>query len=240
MVLRHPFRQPPPPVAGLVFLGLLGVAAYPYLIEWGIERLGVRVVALGLFATGGLGLAWRWRKIRAPALRPTQLAILGLLAAGAWQGGREPLLYVPAAIQLGLAGYFLASLREADSVVEGMAHFMQPWLPDWVRPYCRVVTVLWAVFFVANAIVIAALAGSGDLARWQAWTGIGLYLGAAGMQLLESVFRKSWFRAFDEGPVDRVFRWLFPPEHTERGRRSMAYIAQMRIELGMDEPSEQE
>ncbi|MAE96065.1 MAG: hypothetical protein CL910_15520 [Deltaproteobacteria bacterium] len=236
MVHRHPFRQPPPPVVGLVFLGLVAVAAYPFLLEWGVARFGVRAVALTLLLSGGAGLAWRWGRIQAPALRPTQLAILALLALSAAWATRGPLLYVPAAIQLGLAAYFLLGLREEDSVVERMAHFMQPWLPDWVRPYCRVVTGLWAAFFVVNAAAIVALAASGDLARWQAWTGVGLYLTAAGLQLLESVFRKTWFRAFDEGPVDRVFRRLFPPEHTARGRRSMAYIAHMRVELGMDPP----
>ncbi|MCP3984571.1 MAG: hypothetical protein GY723_09275 [bacterium] len=236
MAHRHPFRSPPPPVLGLAMLGILLVAAYPFALEWALLRFGLRTVAVALLVSGAAGLAWRWRSITAPALRPTQLAILGLLALAAVTGRRAPLLFVPAAIQLGLAGYFLASLRRGDSVVERMAHFMQPYLPDWIRPYCRVVTVLWAIFFLGNAVAIAWLASETDPARWKAWTGAGLYVTAFVLQGIETLFRKTWFRAFDEGPIDRLFARLFPPERTPRGRRSMEYIRRMRIELGMEEP----
>ncbi len=138
-------------------------------------------------------------------------------------------------IQAGLAAGFLLTLRDEDSVVERMAHFMQPYLPDWVRPYCRVVTALWALFFLGNAIAIVALVLSGSLEAWRSWTGIGLYVTAMVLQGVESVFRKAWFRAFDEGPIDRFFSAIFPPERTARGRRSLEYIRAMRIELGMDE-----
>jgi len=236
MAHRHPFRSPPPPVMGLAVLGILVVAAYPFALEWALLRFGVRGVSVAMFASGAAGLAWRWRHITAPALRPTQLAILSLLALAAATESRAPLLFVPAAIQFGLAGYFLASLRPGDSVVERMAHFMQPYLPDWIRPYCRIVTVLWALFFLANAAAIAWLATETDPSRWKAWTGAGLYITALVLQGFEAVFRKGWFRAFDEGPIDRLFARLFPPERTQRGRRSMEYIRRMRIELGMEEP----
>lgn len=221
---------------GLAVLGILLVAAYPFALEWALARFGLRSVAVALLVSGSIGLAWRWRHITAPALRPTQLAILVLLALAASTESRGPFLFVPAVIQLGLAGYFLASLRPGDSVVERMAHFMQPYLPDWIRPYCRIVTVLWAIFFLGNAVAIAWLARGADLARWQAWTGVGLYVTAFVLQGFEALFRKAWFRAFDEGPIDRLFARLFPPEQTPRGRRSMEYIRRMRIELGMEEP----
>ncbi len=236
MAHRHPFRSPPPPAVGLAVLGVALVAAYPFALEWALQRFGLRPVAIALFASGALGLAWRWRGITAPALRPTQLGILALLALAAVQESRAPLLLVPAAIQLGLAGYFLASLRPGDSVVERMAHVMQPYLPDWIRPYCRIVTVLWALFFLGNAVAITVLAADADPQRWRSWTGIGLYVTALALQAVESVFRKSWFRAFDEGPIDRLFARLFPPERTARGRRSMEYIRRMRTVLGMEEP----
>ncbi|MCP5059176.1 MAG: hypothetical protein GY937_20925 [bacterium] len=236
MAHRHPFRSPPPPVMGLAVLGILVVAAYPFALEWALLRYGVQGVSVAMFATGAAGLAWRWSHITAPALRPTQLAILALLALAATSKSRTPLLFVPAVIQLGLAGYFIASLRPGDSVVERMAHFMQPYLPDWIRPYCRIVTALWALFFLANAVAIAWLATEADPSRWKAWTGAGLYITALVLQGIEALFRKGWFRAFDEGPIDRLFARLFPPERTRRGRRSMEYIRRMRIELGMEEP----
>ncbi len=231
---RHPFTQPPPPVVGFVFLGILSVAAYPLLLDAALSRFGLRLVAGILFVSGAAGLVWRWRSIQAPALRPTQAAILGLLGLAAVMDWRAPLLYVPAVIQLGLATYFISSLRDGKSVVERMAHFMRPYLPEWIRGYCRIITVFWACFFVANAVVITWLAATDQSEAWRAWTGYGLYLTAGVLQGAETVFRKGWFRALDEGPIDRVFRLIFPPERTERGRRSMEYIRQMRIELGMD------
>ncbi len=221
---------------GLAFLGIVAVAAYPFALEGALARYGVRAVAGFLLATGVVGLAWRWRAHAAPVLRATQIGILALLAGAAALGTKHPLLYVPAVIQLGLAATFAASLREEHSIVERMAHLMQPYLPDWIRPYCRVVTALWSIFFLGNAVAITALAATGALEAWRTWTGLGLYAVAMVLQGVETVFRKSWFRAFDEGPVDRVFRRIFPPQRTDRGRRSMEYIRKMRIELGMEEP----
>ena len=40
----------------------------------------------------------------------------------------------------------------------------------------------------------------------------------------EFVVRKLWFRHYGDGAFDRVFRWLFPPERTANGRRSLAYV----------------
>lgn len=235
MAHRHPFRSPPPPAVGFAFLAVLGVMAYPLLLDAALARFGVRLVAGALLASGAIGLTWRWRSMTIPALRSTQLVILVLLAAASFRADATALRFVPAVIQAGLAAGFVATLRDEDSVVERMAHFMQPYLPDWVRPYCRVVTGLWAVFFLGNAVAIAALVVSGQIEAWRSWTGIGLYVTAMVLQGIEAVFRKSWFRAFDEGPIDRVFRAIFPPERTERGRRSLEYIRAMRIELGMDE-----
>ncbi len=236
MAHRHPSRQLPPRTLGLLLLGLAGVVAYPLAIGWAVERFGVRATSGLLLATGALGLAWRWRSIRVPALRPTQLGVLALLAVSALLDRSDPLLYVPALIQLGLAAGFLASLRDDGSVVEQMARFLQPHLPDWIRLYCRVVTRLWALFFALNGLVIGWLAAEGPVERWQVWSGAGLYLTALGLQGIEAVFRKAWFRAFDDGPVDRVFARLFPPERTARGRRSQSYIRTKRVELGMEEP----
>jgi hypothetical protein len=48
--------------------------------------------------------------------------------------------------------------------------------------------------------------------------------------------RKWHFRYYGPGPIDRVLRKLLPPENTEVGRRSLAYIQKMRAELGMPPP----
>jgi hypothetical protein len=93
------------------------------------------------------------------------------------------------------------------------------------------VTALWAALFAANAAVIAALVFGGTpearraFSEWGAW----VLLGA--VSAVEYVVRKSWFRYYAGGALDRVWAAFLPAENTERGRRSLAYIREKRAEM---------
>ena len=58
---------------------------------------------------------------------------------------------------------------------------------------------------------------------------------------LEFFLRKWWFRHYEDKWIDRVLARIFPSERTKRGRRSQAYIAQVKAEEAGDtgaEPAE--
>ncbi len=217
-------------VSGLAVAVAASVLAYPFFSEALLSALGVRGVAgagLALSAAPLLALAARggatWTAL-APALGLPAAFAIALASA-------EPraLRLVPACVNLGIALLFAQSLRGERSLVERAARWMVPEAPEFIAPYCRRVTALWALFFCASAAGIAALALFGSAAAWQSAAGAGLYAAMLGLSALEFLIRKTWFRYyFHGGPFDRFWSRLFPAEATEMGRRSEETIRRYR------------
>jgi uncharacterized membrane protein len=212
-----------------------GAVAYPFVLEAWSQRIGVRGVSAFLLVCAAISLALPGR-IRGSALR-TGIALGAcipvLLVAAALSGDELYLQLVPSAVYLTLAGWFYASLRSGDSIVERVARFFVPEAPDFIRSYCRKVTRLWVAFFVASAIAIAAFALAGDRWWWEFVTGKLVYLLMMMASLIEFLVRKTWFRYyFHRGWFDRIWEKVFPPENTAEGRRSMQYIEEYWRERG--------
>jgi uncharacterized membrane protein len=110
-----------------------------------------------------------------------------------------------------------------------MATVIQPYLPPFTHDYCMRVTALWTLFFAVNAVVIAALAVVSPEHGWPLYTSRIYFALVAGITTVEFVVRKLWFRHYGRrSPVDRLLATLFPAENTARGRRSIAYLDEMR------------
>lgn len=233
-----PWRPPPLLLAGLAAGGLL-FFAYPFLIQQAEARFGARVVAAAFLALGLLTYQGRGPAIPlGDASRPFPVPFLGALRVGCLTllvgalvtGDRRWLLFVPAAIQVFLAASFAASLRDVP-VIERAARFLQPRAPDFIRPYCGKVTLLWAALFGVNALLMGALVFEGASDSWRAFTGWGAYALMGVVTAAEYFVRKTWFRYYGAHPIDRLWARLLPPENTERGRRSLAYIRQMHDDM---------
>jgi len=210
------------------FLALL-VIAYPYLLTGALPRFGVSRTSVALFFIVALSFGIRSRIPAAPlqwSAAPS-MGIPALLAAAAFSGDALYLQLVPSVVYLTLASWFYASFRSGASIIERVARLMVPEAPDFIRPYCRKVTGLWAVFFAASSLVIAYLAILGTQSEWAFFAGKLVYALMIAASLLEFVVRKSWFRYyFHGGWFDRVWQRLFPPENTPEGRRSMRHISE--------------
>jgi len=205
--------------------------AYPFALAAVLERVGVRGLALLLFALLAVGAPLRAAGGRGPRLGGAGLALL--LAAAVASGDARWLRLVPAWVYLGIAALFAGSLRGGGSLIESAARWLVPEAPEFIRDYCRVVTALWVAAFVACAAWIAALALAADAAAWARFTGRTLWLAMAALCAIEFLVRKTWFRYYYfGGPFDRLWSRLFPAERTERGRRSLRYIEQVRARLG--------
>jgi uncharacterized membrane protein len=217
-------------IAGFLAAIGIGLLAYPYLLEALLARFGVRASCgvLLVVSVVSLALGGRARSALDAPVWPG-LVIAAVLGAGAISGRRGALLLVPAVVYLGLADSFRRSLAREDSLIERCARLLVPEAPDFVRPYCRGVTWLWAALFAASAVVIAGLALAGSGSGWRAVTGWGIYALMLAVSGLEFFVRKTWFRYyFHGGPFDRLWSRLFPAENTEQGRRSAEYIRRYR------------
>ena len=112
---------------------------------------------------------------------------------------------------------------------------MQPHAPDFIDSYCRVLTRLWCAVFLGNAVAIAALALWQPLEIWRLYTERLAFAPMFALGILEFFFRKCWFRNYTTRPFDRLLSRIMPPENTERGRRSLAFIREMRARIAAEE-----
>jgi len=199
----------------------------PWALDAMRERLGTRGLALLLLTVVVLSLS-----LRGPAAGLRRFAaagLAGLLAIGVATGDARALRLVPAAVYLGLALLFAASLRGPGSIIEAAARWLVPEAPDFIRSYCRGVTALWVLFFLASAARIGWLALAGSPAAWLAASSRDVWIAMGALTGIEFVFRKTWFRYyFRGGPFERLWARIFPAERTERGRRSLQYIEEYR------------
>ncbi len=204
--------------------------AMPWALDAVQARLGTRGLSLLLLGVVVLSLS-----LRGPAAGPRRLAatgLAGLLLLGVATGDARSLRLVPAAVYLGLALLFAASLRGPGSIIETAARWLVPEAPEFIRSYCRGVTAVWVLFFLASAAAIGWLALAGSPAAWVAASSRYVWLAMGALTGVEFLFRKTWFRYyFRGGPFERLWSRLFPAERTERGRRSLRYIEEYRARV---------
>jgi len=199
---------------------LVLAVGYPAALPLAKATLGTRGLAVALLILLVVPLAWR-----VPGRLVATAGMGVLLAAAALSADARFLRALPAWVYGGLAVVFAASLRDAEPVIERAARWLVPEAPSFIHDYCRVVTALWAAFFLASAIAIAWLAFAATPEIWQAFTSRWLWLAMAAFGALEFFVRKTWFRYYpDDGVFNRCWSRLFPAERTARGRASMQAI----------------
>lgn len=167
----------------------IGVA-YPFLVYFGLRQFGSIVVGALLI---GLLIA-RLFLVRA-AGKPRHeyvilLASLVLVAAILPVDGTLALMIYPLTISFGLAAAFAISLLRPPNVIETFARLMTPDLSAAAIAYTRKVTLVWVVFLVANGLVSAATALSGDMEIWVLYNGFISYLLVGALLAGEFVVRQ--------------------------------------------------
>jgi uncharacterized membrane protein len=229
-------------MAAAIGLAVGGLAVvYPWVLDGVLARLTVRTLAMGLLALLMLSLPLRSRLLDGggPLTWLPAAGLAALLAAAGAADDPRVLRLIPAWVYLCLAGVFAASLRAPDSIVERGARWLVPVAPTFIRSYCRKTTALWVAIFLAIALTTTLLALQMDGEAWRRFTSRTVWLGIGVVSLAEFLFRKSWFRYYARGgPFERFWSELFPAAHTERGRRSQAYIVVMREQQCLEAETE--
>lgn len=237
LTATHAFR-PPADMTPAQAIGLLaamalvlmsGFASGPATDWLGVRGFGGVLLVIAVGATVGL------RGVSSGGVQPIgpveRIALIGTLAAAVATGSPSTLMLLPALVHAAVAKMMFASLGEEVTIIEMGARISHPLAPDFIRPYCRQQTAIWGAMFGASAAVTAALALKGNDAAHRAWTGWQFWALLSAYCLVEFFWRKAWFRYFGRGPFDRFLARLFPPQNTERGRISQAYLLRMREEL---------
>lgn len=184
------FRLPRSALRLFNLLVILTLAAYPFLVYYGKERIGA------LWITGGLLLLWgiksalsrqRWQQIVAVAL---------LLCVLLFQLTDRPgfLYFYPVVINLVLLAVFAGSLFTSMSVVERIARSQEPDLAQSAVRYTRAVTKVWIVFFMLNGGTTYLLWQAGYFQAWSLYTGFISYVLMGLLFAGEWAYRKHYKR----------------------------------------------
>jgi uncharacterized membrane protein len=194
-------------------LGALPWLAYPLAVWAGLAFAGTRATAGVVLAALAVRTFALWPSEHGAALRRLLLAVAtaGAPAAAALADDPLLLLFAPVLVSLGLLGAFGYSLLRGPPLIETVARFQVGELSEPEIRYCRTVTAVWCLFFVANAATAGWLALSGSLAAWALWTGALSYLAIAVLFAIELTVRSWRFRHYGGGPGDALMRRLFPP-----------------------------
>jgi uncharacterized membrane protein len=233
---QPPRIKPPPALVTAVGAGALLATVYPPAAERALAMLGARAVGVALLMLGLASLAvWaRFGSERVPTYQ--RAALLVLPAAAAVTGDVLFLRLVPPAIQAFIAVLFVVSLRGGGSLFYDAAKSLHPYAPDFIAPYCRKSTMVFAGVFALQGMAALYLALHPPASGWGTAVGVWIWTPVLAASLADWVVRKWWFRYFGPGPLDQLLKHVLPPENTAAGRRSLEYIRRMRAQLGMPPP----
>jgi uncharacterized membrane protein len=182
---------------GTIAAVLLGtvVVAYPLFVWIGLSQGSPRFVAAILLCVVAPIAAIRMRRSQRAAMRglaAVPLATVSCLVLSAALDAEGFMLAVPVLINAIFLAVFGWSLRSgAMPMVERFARLQEPHLPPEKQAWCRLWTVLWSVFFVANgstALVLALLvvADAAPRAWWATYNGLIAYV------LMGVMFASEW------------------------------------------------
>lgn len=168
--------------AAIAFRVLVGAffIAYPVLVWLGLSHQSPRWLAVVLLCLVAPIAAMRMAKSRSTGLRGLAWAplitVLGLaLSATLDEAGF--MLVVPVAMSALFLAAFGSSLRRgAMPMVERFARLQESELSPEQVAWCRLWTVIWSVFFVANGLTALVLAVAAPLFWWTTYNGLVSYI----------------------------------------------------------------
>ncbi|BCK04745.1 hypothetical protein VCSRO162_2933 [Vibrio cholerae] len=176
----------------LTVLSAIVLLAYPFAVYFGIDKLGLNVVALLL---GAVFLLRIFSGHQAKLKELKHLAVLSgmvgvtLVTLGAIFKQQGWLTFYPVVINLSMLVVFALSLTQPQTVIERLARLQQPDLPESGVRYTRTVTKVWCVFFVCNAS-IALYTCFQPLHVWTLYNGLISYLAAGSLFAGEWIVRQ--------------------------------------------------
>jgi uncharacterized membrane protein len=119
--------------------------------------------------------------------------------------------YLPLFISIHLLLSFGYSLLCPPSAVEVFARMITPDLSYEECRYCRLVTLVWVIFFICHGVLAGLTACCTGLKLWSFYNG-GIAYGAMGLLFAAELCYRHWrFRRYVGLPTDGLFKRLFPP-----------------------------
>jgi uncharacterized membrane protein len=170
------------------------ILTYPFLVYFGWQRISPRLImgaAIVLFGLRLLFAASRLSRSQCKELAEPWLFPAAFLLIAFAIGRRTLILYWPATISTALLFAFGRTLAHPPTVVELFARVQKSILTDEEIAYCRNVTRIWCLFFMANGSIALWLAWGGSLREWTLYNGMISYL-LIGTLMASEYFYRHW------------------------------------------------
>jgi len=168
---------------------LLVTISYPFLVWFSLDYLQPRSVALLLAGLFLLRSLLQKDQLPGGALLIAPACVLFLLAV-ALINQTSWLLAYPVFVSLLFFAVFSYSLANPPTVVERLARLEDPELPPKGIAYTRKVTLVWSIFFLANAAVSLATIWHGDPWLWSLYNGCVFYILMGLLMAVEMTIRR--------------------------------------------------
>lgn len=191
----------------LRLVAAVGLLAYPFAMFFALNGRGPRFAALlmlALIAPAAVVRFARRESGSAATIVWIPLITVGLLSMSALLDDAGFALLVPAAVSTVLLAAFGATLVSGTPMVERFARLQHPDLSAPEVAWCRLWTVLWCGFFVANATVSVVLALLASHRVWAIYNGGVAYVLMGLMFAVEWAIRKARFGRPGNPLIDRV------------------------------------
>jgi len=159
-------------VAGI--LAIVLIAAYPFLVYWGLNHLSIKVIG------------WIFLSViilRSLVLKQTNKQwiplLVGILTTTILLSIFNDEIYLklnPVIISSCVFLTFALTLIKPPSMIETFARLQNKDLPDKAIPYCRKVTIIWCIFLLINSSIALYTALETDMKTWTLYNGLISYL----------------------------------------------------------------
>ncbi|MGR8930295.1 MAG: hypothetical protein ACU836_06610 [Gammaproteobacteria bacterium] len=164
--------------------------SYPFLIWFSLDNFQPRSLAMILAALFLLRFSLRGSQTKNAPLQVVVPICVVFLLTIAWLNQADGLLFYPVFVSLVFFLLFSASLTYPPTVVERLARLEDPNLPPKGVAYTRKVTVVWSIFFLANAAVSSFTVWYGDRWLWSLYNGCVFYILMGLLMAVEMVIRR--------------------------------------------------
>ncbi len=184
------------PLRKVLFLVLSAISlAYPFLVYFGLNYFGPIVFALILFAFLLIRfiVTQQFRQISQWVLL---VVVGGFCALVSFFNSAELLRYYPVLMSLGVASLFVWSLTTSTPLIERLAKLAKQEPSAGAKHYMFVLTIVWAVLLVLNAMVAAYTACCLSLQQWTLYNGLISYIIFGFFMVVELIYRRFYKRRF--------------------------------------------
>ncbi len=189
----------------------IGLGLYPLIIYIGLKRFSPRLISLFMIVCliGSMLVPNRFA-YNTRFLLPT-IGIGALCLLSAFLNESQFMLYSPVLISASFFFTFGYSLFFPPSTVEIFARMSTTYLSQNEIDYCRIVTLIWVIFFAVNGTLAGLTACCMMLELWSLYNGFIAYMAMGLLFAAELCYRYWRFRRYVGLPTDFLFKKLFPP-----------------------------